>query len=168
MTLAPPQLVTLQPATAADQPLLLRLFVEQRESIFAAAGLDQQQVEEMLRSQFQFRSHSYTQQHPAAEDRILVTSAGERIGRVLIDWSGESSRLIDIAILQSHQGNGIGTGVLKSWLDEAAQRGSPLRLTVDRGNPAERLYARMGFTSTGETPLQREMEALSDRRERRA
>jgi GNAT superfamily N-acetyltransferase len=168
MTLAPPQLVALQPATTTDQPLLFRLFVEQRASIFVAAGLDEQQVEAMLRSQFQFRSHAYAQQHPAAEDRILVTSAGERIGRILIDWTGESARLIDIAILPSHQGNGIGTSVLESCLDEAAQRGCPLRLTVDRGNPAERLYARLGFTPIGETPLQREMEALSDRRERRA
>lgn len=168
MTLAPPQLVALQPATAADQPLLLRLFVEQRAGIFAAAGLDEQQVEAMLRSQFQFRSHSYTQQHPAAEDRILVTSTGERIGRILINWTGESARLIDIAILQSHQGNGIGTSILHQCLDEADQRGCSLRLTVDRGNPAERLYARMGFTPIGETPLQREMEALSHRRERRA
>lgn len=168
MTLASPQLVALQPAATADQPLLLRLFVEQRASIFVAAGLDERQVETMLKSQFQFRSHSYAQQHPAAEDRILVTSAGERIGRILIDWTGESARLIDIAILQSHRGNGIGTGVLEKCLDEAAQRGCPLRLTVDRGNPAERLYARMGFTPIGETPLQREMEALSGRRERRA
>lgn len=168
MTLASPQLIALQPATAADRPLLFRLFVERRAGIFAAAGLGEQQVEAMLRSQFQFRSHSYSQQHPAAEDRILVTSAGERIGRLLIDWSGESARLIDIAILQSHRGNGIGTGVLESCLDEAARRGCPLRLTVDRGNPAERLYARLGFTPIGETPLQREMEALSGRRERRA
>ena len=168
MTIAPPQLVALQPATAADQPLLFRLFAEQRAQIFAAAGLDEQQVEAMLRSQFHFRTHSYAQQHPTAEDRILVTSTGERIGRLLIDWTGESARLIDIAILQSHQGIGIGTSILQQCLDEAAQRGCPLRLTVDRGNPAEHLYARMGFTPIGETPLQREMEALSDRRERQA
>ena len=168
MTLASSQLVALQPATALDQPLLLRLFVEQRAEIFVAAGLDEQQVEAMLRSQFHLRSHSYAQQHPSAADCILVTGTGERIGRVLIDWTGESARLIDIAILQSHQGRGIGTSVLERCLAEAAQRGCRLRLTVDCGNPAERLYARMGFAVTGETPIQREMEALNDRRERRA
>ena len=79
-----PQPVALQPATDLDQPLLLRLFMEQRARIFVVAGLDEQQVEAILKSQFQFRSHSYAQQHPSAEDHILVTTAGERIGRVLI------------------------------------------------------------------------------------
>lgn len=159
---APPQLAALQPAAAADQPLLLRLFVESRAGIFAAAGLDEPQLEAMLRSQFQFRSHSYAQEHPAAEDRIVVTVAGERIGRVLIDWSGKSARLIDIAILQSHQGRGIGTNVLQHCLHEAAERGCSLQLTVDRGSRAERLYASLGFAVIGETPLHREMEALSN------
>ncbi len=68
----------------------------------------------MLQSQFQFRSHAYSRQHPFAEDRILVTDSGERIGRVLIDWSGGVGRLIDFAILGSHQGLGIGTTILNA------------------------------------------------------
>jgi GNAT superfamily N-acetyltransferase len=159
-----PQPVALQPATDLDQPLLLRLFVEQREAVFVAAGLDEQQVEATLQSQFHFRSHAYARQHPSAEDHILVTSAGDRIGRVLIDWSTGIGRLIDFAILRSHQGLGIGTRILQHCLDEAVRRGCRLRLAVDRGNPAEHLYARMGFTVIDETPLQRHMEFLTDGR----
>jgi GNAT superfamily N-acetyltransferase len=159
-----PQPVALQPATDLDRPLLLRLFVEQRSRIFFAAGLDEQQVEAMLKSQFQFRSHSHAQQHPFAEDRILVTDTGERIGRILIDWSDGAARLIDFAILRSHQGLGIGTRILERCLQEAAVRGSRLQLTVDRNSPAEHLYVRMGFTIKDETPLQRQMEYLSDSR----
>jgi GNAT superfamily N-acetyltransferase len=159
-----PQPVALQPATDLDQPLLFRLFAEQRARIFVAAGMDEQQVEAVLKSQFQFRSHSYAQQHPFAEDRILVTHTGERIGRVLIDWSDTTARLIDFAILGSHQGLSIGTRILEHCLQEAALRGCRLQLTVDRDSPAERLYARMGFTVMDETPLQRHMEYLSDSR----
>lgn len=159
-----PQTVALQPATDRDQPLLFRLFAEQRTRMFVAAGLDEQQVQSVLQSQFQFRSHTYSRQHPSAEDRILVTASGERIGRVLIDWSGGVGRLIDFAILGSHQGLGIGTTILQRCLEEAALRGCRLQLTVDRNSPAEHLYARMGFTVKDETPLQRQMEYSSDRR----
>jgi GNAT superfamily N-acetyltransferase len=158
------QLVALQPATDLDQPLLLRLFVEQRAVIFVAAGLDEQQIDATLKSQFHFRSHSHLHQHPSAEDRILVTSAGERIGRVLIDWSAGIGRLIDFAILRSHQGLGIGAHTLQHCLDEAARRGCRLRLAVDRDSPAEHLYARMGFTVIDETPMQRHMEFWTDQR----
>jgi GNAT superfamily N-acetyltransferase len=159
-----PQPVALQAATDLDQPLLFRLFAEQRTRMFVAAGLDEQQVEAVLKSQFQFRSHAYSRQHPFAEDRILVTDSGERIGRVLIDWSEGVGRLIDFAILGSHQGLGIGTSVLERCLEEAALRGCRLQLTVDRDSPAEHLYARMGFTVKDETPLQRQMEYLSHSR----
>jgi GNAT superfamily N-acetyltransferase len=156
--------VALQPVTELDQPLLFRLFTEQRGRIFAAAGMDEQQAEAALKSQFQFRSHAYSRQYPFAKDRILVTDTGERIGRVLIDWSDGGARLIDFAILRSHQGLGIGTYVLQHCLEEAALRGCRLQLTVDRGSPAEHLYARMGFTIKDETPLQRHMEYLSNSR----
>jgi GNAT superfamily N-acetyltransferase len=158
MTPDQPQPIALEPATDLDQPLLLRLFMEQRARLFVVAGLDEQQVDATLKSQFHFRSHSYSRQYPSAEDRILVTHLGERIGRVLIDWSAGVGRLIDFAILQSHEGLGIGTSILQHCLDEAAERGCRLRLTVDRGSPAEHLYTRMGFTVIDETPLQRHME----------
>jgi GNAT superfamily N-acetyltransferase len=163
MTPALPHPVALQPATRLDQPLLLRLFVEQRSRIFATAGMDEQQVEAMLQSQFEFRAHSYAQQYPVAEDRILVTDDGERIGRILIDWSEDGvCRLIDFAILGSHQGLGIGTSILERCIEEAALHHCRLQLTVDRSSRAEHLYTRKGFTIKDETPLQRHMEYLSD------
>jgi hypothetical protein len=54
MTPELPQLVARQPATDLDHSLLLRLFVEQRAVVFAAAGLDEQQVEEHLYARMGF------------------------------------------------------------------------------------------------------------------
>jgi len=127
------------------------------------AGLDEQQVEAMLQSQFQLRAHSYAQHYPVAEDRILVTDGGERIGRILIDWSEDGvCRLVDFAILGSHQGRGIGTTILERCIEDAALRNCRLQLTVDRGSRAEHLYTRKGFTIKDETPPQRHMEYPSD------
>ena len=161
-----PQLAALQPATYLDQSLLFRLFAEQRAQIFVAAGLDERQINVTLQSQFKFRSRSHLLLHPSAEHRILVTNAGERIGRVLIDWTEGMGRLVDFAILQTHQGLGIGTSTVERCLDEADRLGCPLQLTVDHGSRAQNLYARMGFTVIEETPLQRQMEYLADTKRR--
>jgi ribosomal protein S18 acetylase RimI-like enzyme len=50
----------------------------------------------------------------------------------------------DIALLPEYCNRGIGTTLLRT--SEAATAGKPLRIHVERFNPALRLYERLGFT----------------------
>jgi ribosomal protein S18 acetylase RimI-like enzyme len=52
---------------------------------------------------------------------------------------------VDITLLPEHCGAGIGTGILRDLLAEAAAAGKPVRIHVERQNPAWRLYERLGF-----------------------
>jgi len=47
--------------------------------------------------------------------------------------------------LPDHRGAGIGGAILRSLLAEAAAAGKPVRIHVERLNPARRLYERLGF-----------------------
>ena len=52
---------------------------------------------------------------------------------------------VDIALLPRYCNRGIGTRLLRELQSEAAAAGKPLRIHVERVNPALRLYERLGF-----------------------
>jgi ribosomal protein S18 acetylase RimI-like enzyme len=67
------------------------------------------------------------------------------VGRLMtVDLPGET-HLIDIALLRTAQGQGVGTGLIEQLCRRAQQSGKPLTLSVRVQNPAQRLYQRLGF-----------------------
>jgi GNAT superfamily N-acetyltransferase len=70
--------------------------------------------------------------------------ADERARRYVEGW-GEVPELA-VAVETGERGRGIGTMLLTRLVGEAGRRGLPgLSLHVDHGNPARRLYERLGF-----------------------
>lgn len=57
-----------------------------------------------------------------------------------------------------HQGRGLGTELLRRVLARADARRLPVRLQVLKGNPARRLYRRLGFVDAAETETHHVME----------
>lgn len=53
--------------------------------------------------------------------------------------------VIDVALLQAWRGHGIGSSLLGELLAEASAAGRPVSLHVERENPAQCLYQRLGF-----------------------
>lgn len=70
----------------------------------------------------------------------------EPIGRWYVDISSAAVRLVDVSLLRAHRGRGIGTELLERLKADASVRRLPVRLNVFDGNPAYRLYRRLGFT----------------------
>jgi len=70
---------------------------------------------------------------------------GAPAGRMLVAGGPEEIRLVDLALLPEHRNGGIGTALLRRLLAEGAARTVPVRLHVERSNPARRLYERLGF-----------------------
>jgi len=54
---------------------------------------------------------------------------------------------LGIALLPEHRGRGVGTLLLKHYLEEARALFPAVSLSVSPNNPAMRLYARLGFTT---------------------
>ncbi len=58
----------------------------------------------------------------------------------------------------AYQGQGIGSRLLGSLLDQGARDGLPVRLSVQLDNRARRLYQRLGFVALADDGLYQSME----------
>ena len=132
--------ITLRPATESDYDFLWWLHgATMRTYVDAIWGWDEALQLQYFQDRFD----------PARIE--IVERAGEAIGYISVERQEEFIFLGAIAIAPGFQGRGIGTGLIRKLLDEAEQRGVPLKLRVLHGNPARHLYERLGFVATGET-----------------
>jgi ribosomal protein S18 acetylase RimI-like enzyme len=71
---------------------------------------------------------------------------------------GQYVELHTLCIVPEHQRRGIGSAVMDQILDDAKQKGQQVRLSVLKPNiAARRLYERLGFRVTEETPFHYQM-----------
>ena len=98
-----------------------------------------------VRMQFTAQDSYYRQQFPDTSFDIVMVD-GVPAGRLYVDRRDAEIRIIDIALLPEHRGNGIGTSLLRDLLAEADAAGKSVTIHVERLNPALRLYERLGFS----------------------
>jgi len=149
--------ITLRPIRTADESFLYQLYCSTRHDELAAWGWDAGQQEAFLRLQFRAQQQFYGQ--IAAADQQLVCLDEEPIGRLILIREQDAIRLADIALLPAQRGAGIGGSLIGAVLAEAVQAHKPVRLQVLPGNPAIRLYERLGFAVIGENGTHFLMEA---------
>ncbi|MEV0789374.1 GNAT family N-acetyltransferase [Kribbella sp. NPDC050459] len=83
-------------------------------------------------------------------DLAVVEVDGRGAGRLRVSRTAESVELNGIQLHPDVQNRGVGTSIIAELQSEAARRGVPLRLHVERDNPnARRLYDRLGFVRIG-------------------
>lgn len=134
-----------RPVEPEDEAFLCRLYASTRREEMAQLDWGEAQKEEFLRMQFKAQSQYYDEQYRG--DSFLVIRLGETpIGRLYVGRWIEEMRIIDIALLPEHRNRGIGGMILKDLMQEAAGEGKPVRIHVEKFNPAHRLYERLGFT----------------------
>jgi ribosomal protein S18 acetylase RimI-like enzyme len=104
----------------------------------------------MLAQQADLQAAAFRNNFPAAMRRIVEGPDGP-IGRIIVDWNqAAGSHCADIAVLPTHGGRGVGTALLKAWIEVAARHGLACTLNVAPDNPARALYARLGFTESAD------------------
>lgn len=150
------------PAGPADQEFLFQVYAGTRKAEVSAWGWNEAQQEAFLRMQFHARNQSYEWQYPDADHRIILHN-GRPAGRLLVNRTEQEIRLVDIGLLPEHRGAGLGSALIQELQAEAAEAARPLRLRVDKSNPALRLYERLGFVITGENEMAYAMEWLPAR-----
>lgn len=136
--------ISLRPASPADRGFLYRVYASTRIDELAPLGWDEAQIRSFLEMQFSAQHDYYHAQFPKAEFQIILKD-GEPVGRLYVDHRLNEIRIIDIALLPEHRGKGIGSALLSPIFEEAAKSGRPVRIHVERFNPALRLYERLGF-----------------------
>jgi len=136
--------VVLRPTVAADESFLYEVYASTRAEELAYVPWDARQKTGFLRMQFAAQHRQYCESYPdAAFDIVLVGS--EPAGRLYVDRGAEELRIIDIALLPPFRNRGIGRSLIEDLQAEATRRHTPLRIHVERFNPALRLYWRLGF-----------------------
>jgi ribosomal protein S18 acetylase RimI-like enzyme len=144
---------SLRQATAADYDFLYDLHVSaMREHITATYGWDEAFVQNHFRDHFDL-----------TRSQIVVVN-GREAGVVAVERRSSEVYLANIEVMPAYQGRGLGTAIIRDILAGAQAAGLPVALQVLKVNPARRLYDRLGFTITGETPTHFLMRTVPDAR----
>jgi RimJ/RimL family protein N-acetyltransferase len=147
----------LRPEREDDRAFRLQLFRDSRPEL-AVLPLPPEMCEQIIAHQFQAQTVSYRRHFPRARFDIIELDGGA-IGRIVVDRPGNAVRIIDQAITPAFRNLGLGTTIMRSLMQEAAELGLPVRLMVFSGNdPSRRLYDRLGFVPIREIPTHIELE----------
>jgi ribosomal protein S18 acetylase RimI-like enzyme len=138
----------LREETDADADFVVALYTDTRWQELQQAQWPEAAVREFLAQQSRLQSDHYRLHYPGAE-LLLIERTGATpatpIGRVYLRAGNDEVRLMDIALLASECGRGIGTALVVALQQETRRRGQRLTLHVEPNNPAQRLYRRLGF-----------------------
>jgi ribosomal protein S18 acetylase RimI-like enzyme len=138
------QVITLRSVSPADEAFLCEVYSSTRAEELAPVPWDDTQKAAFLRMQFSAQHQYYQEHYPhAAFDVILV--AGQPAGRLYVHRGADEVRIVDIAMLPAWRNHGVGTHLIGALQAEAALARKPLRIHVERLNPALSLYERLGF-----------------------
>lgn len=129
----------------SDQDFLRDLYASTRADEMAQVPWSQEQRDHFLAMQFEAQHAHYMRHFAGAAFWIVVLRQNEPIGRLYLDEWDDEFRLIDIAFLPHHRGNGFGTLLLVDLMEAALARRKPVRAHVEKTNPAQRLYSRLGY-----------------------
>ena len=104
-----------------------------------------------LRSTISSGGTIHFQEHFDPDQVQIIVLGSQDIGAVSVEIRPEEHFLGRLYLLPDYQRRGIGTHLLRSILGQAFAQGLPVTLQVLKGNPAKRLYERLGFAETEET-----------------
>lgn len=136
--------ISYRPITPEDDPVLFEVYASTRREDLSAEQHSQEQTESFLRLQFSAQQNYYRQQAPDAEF-LLVLQDDQPIGRLYLDRRKTEIRVLDIALLPQHRGQGTGGQIMRDILAEAQTKRLPIRIQVEHNNPAIHLFDRLGF-----------------------
>jgi len=137
-------MISYRPITAEDEEFLYRVYASSREEELAQTDWSEEQKDSFLRMQFRAQHAHYQTYYEGAQFQIILLHE-EPAGRLYRAYWKNEIRLIDIALLPAHRGQGLGAMIIKRIQAEGAETGLPVRIHVEKFNPALRLYERLGF-----------------------
>jgi ribosomal protein S18 acetylase RimI-like enzyme len=136
--------INLRPAGPDDEEFLYRVYAGTRAREMALVDWDDEKKEQFIRMQFSAQSRHY-RTHFADAEYLVIEKGKTGIGRLYVGRLKEEIRIIDIALIPEFRNSGIGGFLIRKIMDEGAAAGKPVRIHVERMNPALRLYERLGF-----------------------
>jgi ribosomal protein S18 acetylase RimI-like enzyme len=134
--------VDLRPASARDREFLYSVYrVNMRDVVEQTWGWD----DAWQLAEFEQRCERFS---------VSVIEVDSRaVGGLFLEERPDSLYVHELQVAPASQGRGIGTAVMKRVIEQAADRGLPVVLSVVPANPRARsLYERLGFRATDVDP----------------
>jgi GNAT superfamily N-acetyltransferase len=137
--------VALRPASLpTDDEFLMSVYASTRMPELSGLGWPQANLDAFIRMQFDAQARHYAAVFPDASHSVITVS-GQPAGRMIVDRSNSEIRIVDIVLLPQFRRAGVGNVLVRELLDEADERGLPVRCHVAVGNDARRFWERLGL-----------------------
>lgn len=140
--------LALRPAQPADDAFLRALYASTRADEFAHLGWPAETTRAFMAMQFEAQRIDHGRRHADACCQVIEL-AGRPVGRLWLARDARGLAVLDISLLPDRRGQGIGAACLRGVLRQADAAGLDVTLQVVHGNPARRLYERLGFVPVG-------------------
>jgi ribosomal protein S18 acetylase RimI-like enzyme len=137
-------MLTLRPATPADEAFLLEVYASTREVELAPLPWSPAEKSAFLQQQGRAQHEHYRTYFEQVDYSIILVN-GRHAGRLYVARWPREFRIVDIALLPEYRNAGLGARLVRDVVAEAHAAGLPVTIHVESFNPARRLYARLGF-----------------------
>jgi ribosomal protein S18 acetylase RimI-like enzyme len=139
----------LRPVGEEDEALLLEIYSSTRADEMALVPWDDVQKKAFLQMQFSAQKNHYRAYFPEARHDMILADE-EPIGRVYVDRRETEIRILDITLLPSARGHGVGSQIIQELMKEAADQNKSLSIYVESFNRSLGLFQRLGFVKMEE------------------
>jgi ribosomal protein S18 acetylase RimI-like enzyme len=137
-------MIKLRPVEEKDDFFIETVYRSTREKELNFTNWAEQQKWAFIKMQSMAQLAEYKTKYPDAAFQIIIYKKKDA-GR-FYTWENENEiRLIDITLLPSFRGKGIGTFLLEALIKKSNKVQKKISLHVDPVNPALQLYLRLGF-----------------------
>lgn len=136
----------LRTAQPCDEHFLLQLFRSSRPHL-DQIPMPAEFLDALVQQQYDMQRSAYQKQFPGYFELLILLNR-ESVGTLKFYKNDRAGylRLVDIAIVASHQGKGYGRTLLRSLQTLAQDQNARLHLSVDRQNwRAKKLYSALDF-----------------------
>jgi ribosomal protein S18 acetylase RimI-like enzyme len=134
----------LRERTPADLAFLSLLYASTRQDEMRLVDWSDEQKAAFLQDQFDKQHCHYLEHYPRAQ-WLVIECDGAPVGRIYLEQTFREIRLMDVALLPTARGKGVGSALVNALLAAADRLGLAVSLHVEPFNPAIRLYRRLGF-----------------------
>jgi ribosomal protein S18 acetylase RimI-like enzyme len=140
--------ISLRPVEEGDMDFLLVLYGTTREDELRRVPWTPEQKAAFVQQQFRAQD-AYWRENYADTSWDLVLADGVPVGRLYVARWASEIRIVDIAVMPEHRGEGIGERLIRGIFAEGDASGRKVSIHVEQFNRARALYERLGFEHRG-------------------
>jgi GNAT superfamily N-acetyltransferase len=131
-----------------DEAFLVELFASTRPTELGA--LEPVQARAFAEHQSRLARQQYRARHPDGVEQVILDPQGTPIGRLWVDHNRDPHRIVDLALLPSRRGRGLGSALVADEQRLAVLDGCDLVVSVfATDSAAMAFWGRCGFRDEG-------------------